>query len=225
MLTIAEELLLLALDDEKGNIVFSAANSLGYGLAGAILSELTLEERITLEGKKVVITNDAPLEDKVLNRIASQIKDSAKSRSPRSWIERLNKTELRKELLQRLVEKGILQEKEEKVLGIFTRRRYPESQGAPEHSIRTRIQECLDGSREPDARTTMLLGLIKACNLVGEIVPKKEKRVVEKQIEQMMKNNPYSKAVKASVDAMQAAIIAACVAASASAASSSSGST
>jgi|GEM_PF-4255314 len=46
MLNLAEELLLLALQDEKGTVLASAAGSLSYGLAGALLMELALRSRL-----------------------------------------------------------------------------------------------------------------------------------------------------------------------------------
>ncbi len=39
-LNLAEELLLLALNEEKGTVVFAASTALPYGLAGALLIEL-----------------------------------------------------------------------------------------------------------------------------------------------------------------------------------------
>ncbi len=41
-LTLAEELLLLALDDAKGTVPMSASQTLGYGLAGATIMDLSL---------------------------------------------------------------------------------------------------------------------------------------------------------------------------------------
>jgi len=46
MLTFAEELLLLALDDEKGVLVQMPIMSFEYGLIGAILMELALMNKI-----------------------------------------------------------------------------------------------------------------------------------------------------------------------------------
>ena len=43
MLNLLEELLLLALDDEKGKIISSSSLALPYGLSGAILLEFSLE--------------------------------------------------------------------------------------------------------------------------------------------------------------------------------------
>lgn len=58
MFTIAEALILLGTDDDKGTAVSSASSSLNYGLVGSILSELTMMGRIELKEGKVVIADD-----------------------------------------------------------------------------------------------------------------------------------------------------------------------
>lgn len=175
-----------------------------------------MKERLALKDKKVTVIDDTPTEDELLDRALRKITGDSKIRSPKSWIERLNKRETKQDILQRLVQKGILFEKEEKVLWVFTRHKYPTEQEAPEQQVRRRILECLDQNRTPDQKTAILLSLLKACDLIREIVPRERKKEVEKQIEALTKDNSYGKAVKATVDAMQAAIIA-CVAASAAA--------
>jgi golgi phosphoprotein 3 len=52
MRTIAEELLLLALDDEKGTTQWSGTGALPFGLAGALLAELVLRGKMTLGDKQ-----------------------------------------------------------------------------------------------------------------------------------------------------------------------------
>ena len=53
MLTFAEELLLLALDDEKGVLVQMPIMSFEYGLVGAILMELALMNKIDTDLKNL----------------------------------------------------------------------------------------------------------------------------------------------------------------------------
>lgn len=55
-MTIAEEVLPLACRDDTGTPLIGSAG-LDAALAGAVLAELTLNGRIDLEGKKVVVTD------------------------------------------------------------------------------------------------------------------------------------------------------------------------
>ncbi|WP_176142452.1 GOLPH3/VPS74 family protein [Halobacillus hunanensis] len=223
MFTIAEELLLLALDDDKGTVVFSASSSLNYGLAGAILAELTIQERITLEDEKVVVMNENG--DGFQRTVLQQIKDSKKPRSVKHWVQsisfRMNK--IKKEILNSLVKRNVLREEEQKILWVFSRHVYPNEQDKPEQQIRKRLHSCLYGNEEADERTVMLLSLIKACNLIGEVFPNEKSKDVQNRIDEVSESEAYGKAVKKSIEAMQTVVIAACASAAASSAASSGG--
>lgn len=212
MFTIAEELLLLAMDDEKGTVVFSASDSLNYGLAGAILAEMTILERIELNDKKVVVINEEETGVKFLDSVLTEIKQSNKSKKVDDWINRINSKmgQTRKDMIQLLVEKGVLKEEEKKVLWIFNQSTYPTDQEIPEQEIRNRVHTSLFGDKKPNARTAMLLSLIKSCNLVDEVFSKDEKKEATKLMDKIIKNHDYGKAVKASIEEMQTAVIVAC---------------
>src|SRR5699024_12538746 len=123
----AEELLLLAMDDEKGTVVFSASDYLNYGLAGAILAELTILERIELNDKKVVVINEEETGVTFLDSVLGEIKQSNKSKKVDDGDNRIKskKGQMRKDMIQLLVEKGVLKEEEKKVLWIFNQSTYP----------------------------------------------------------------------------------------------------
>ncbi|GAA0606978.1 GPP34 family phosphoprotein [Virgibacillus siamensis] len=218
MLTIPEELLLLALNDDKGTVVFSAGSSLNYGLAGAALAELTIEERIGLEDKKVVVIDETPTGNKVNDAVLQQVIEARKPKSVKRWVQSMNYRmgQWRKDMLRDLVDKGVLEEKEQKILWVFSRNTYPTERDVPEQQIRQRVHASIFGDQKPDARTAMLLSLIKACNLINEVFSTREKKEAKKRIDQISKNNDYGDAVKVSIDAMQTAVIAACAAAAAS---------
>jgi golgi phosphoprotein 3 len=145
MFTIAEELLLLAMDDDKGTFVCSASDSLNYGLAGAILVELTILERIELDHKKVVVINEEETGVTLLDSVLTEIKRSNKSKKIADWINLINSKmgQMRKDVIQLLVEKGVLKEEEKKVLWIFNQSTYPTNQEIPEKEIRNRVHASL----------------------------------------------------------------------------------
>lgn len=212
MFTIAEELLLLAMDDEKGTVVFSASDYLNYGLAGAILAELTILERIELNDKKVVVINEEETGVTFLDSVLGEIKQSNKSKKVDDWINRINSKmgQMRKDMIQLLVEKGVLKEEEKKVLWIFNQSTYPTDKEIPEQEIRNRVHASLFGDEKPNVRSAMLLSLIKSCNLVDEVFSKDEKKEATKRMDEIIKNHDYGKAVKASIEEMQTAVIVAC---------------
>ncbi len=56
---LAEKLLLLGLRQDKGTVVAAAQTALNFGLAGAIVMELSTMGRFELVKDRVVVTNPA----------------------------------------------------------------------------------------------------------------------------------------------------------------------
>ena len=80
MLNIPEALFILALDDEEGEIHESAASSLESTLAGAVLVELVLQNRIELADHRVIVTDQTQTECSILNQALFDILDTSRPR-------------------------------------------------------------------------------------------------------------------------------------------------
>ena len=176
--TIAEELLLLAYSEEEGKQLISATQ-LDPALGGAILAELAVNERVALYGKKVSVVSATPLGDDELDATLARIAAEGKERRPDWWVQRLHSTKLRRRLLTRLAESGVLTEERGKVLGIFPTTRWPEADGRVEAEVRQRVGDVLAGA-EPDARTAVLIAVMYAAKLDRKAFPgASRKRVKE----------------------------------------------
>ncbi|MFF4620108.1 GPP34 family phosphoprotein [Nonomuraea jabiensis] len=79
--TIAEELLLLAYNDEKGTQLVSGTQ-LDPALAGALLAELAVNGRLELSDKKVTVKDPSPLGDSELDATLARITEEGKERKP-----------------------------------------------------------------------------------------------------------------------------------------------
>lgn len=89
MLKIAEELLLLAYDDEKGHITCNST-ALSYALPGALLIELALLEKVSLEQKQLILLDNRLTGDDILDEVVSLIEQSSHLRSPKKWVKKLH---------------------------------------------------------------------------------------------------------------------------------------
>ncbi|MFH1737603.1 MAG: GPP34 family phosphoprotein [bacterium] len=210
MLTLPEELLLLALDDEKGKTVGSAAGALPFGLAGALIFELHLSEQIALRGKNVTVTDNGPLDDEILDLGLRHIRDSKKVRSLDYWIGSLSSKirDLQQRIIDRLISKGILKQEEQRVLWVFPVQRYPTDDPRTESDVRKRIRSVILHGKQPDLRTVLLLSLVKACNLIPEVFRKDEVEHAKERIEHLTQKEPVGEAITHAVQAVQAAVIA-----------------
>lgn len=209
MLSLAEELLLLALHDEKGKIVSAASMSLLYGLAGALLLELSLRDRITIENKKLILRDDKLTGDEIIDEAIVKIRQSKKPHKPDHWVSKLSGMKNMKDrLLDRLVYQGILRKEEKKVLWVFPSKQYPTVNGKPERDARALIRAALLDGAPPDERTKTIVSLVVACDLINEIFPKGERRRAKKRAKEIAASDPFGKAVSDATHANQMVIFA-----------------
>ncbi|NOY22711.1 MAG: GPP34 family phosphoprotein [Acidobacteria bacterium] len=213
-LTLSEQLLLLALKDEKGTVVSKAGMAVDFGLAGALLLELTMDERIDIRDGKLVVQNATPsgdpLHDEVLTILAAK---AGKLKPMKYWVPRLasKMRKLRHKIADRLVLSGILRLEKKRILSIFPSVRYPTANPLPELKVREQLKHTVLEGNSPSMETRMILNLVKACNLSDEVFGKDKRKQVKvrfKQLEQEPGDSEIvGKAVSEAVQAVQAAIM------------------
>lgn len=210
-LNLAEELLLLALNDEKGTVLMAGSMGLPYGLAGALLTELVEAGLLRIEGKAVVAASSGAARDEVLDEVLGLVRASAKTRDIRHWVGKIGRSagKIRRKLADRLVDTRILQKEEHRLLLIFPTRRYPQTNPMPEYGIRERVRQALRGMTPPDARTAALISLVHACDLTGMLFEKGERREAKKRAKEISAGQPVGSAVARVVEAAKAGVIAA----------------
>jgi hypothetical protein len=209
--TIAEEVLLLAYQPDTGRSQIGSAE-LDAAVAGAVLAELALSGRIDLDGTKVVAADTSPLGDEELDTALARIAGEKKERKPEWWVGKLNSGKLRQRLLSRLAERGVLSERQTKILGIFPSTRYPENDPGVEQEIRARVESVLAGA-EPDERVAMLIAVLHACKLDRKAFPDAGKDRFKEIAEGEWAGVAVRKAIAAVYAAVNATTIAAVAAA------------
>jgi hypothetical protein len=114
-LILAEQTLLIALDDEKGRDTTEWGSD--PGLAAALLLELGRLELLDLGGDgKIVAAEGAQPSHELLRDAYATIRGSPKPRTPKEWVDRLplELKQLRGRLARGLVQRGILSEEHSK---------------------------------------------------------------------------------------------------------------
>ena len=179
---LATDLLLLALDDERGTVLPQAALGLDYGLAGAVMMELALRGRIRLDDD-VVSTTGAVTDDALLDDALRAIAATPGKNLPH-WVWHLSRDlgGLRQRLLDRLVARGTLEKREKRVLLLFHQNVYPERDARVEHDIRARVDAALLHGETPDAPTACLIHLAAACRVTDALYPRDRHQAIEARI-------------------------------------------
>ena len=208
MLRFAEEIMLLLLDDEGGTFVGVPESSLQCALAGAVLMDLALENRIDTDPKQLMLVDSTPVGDNLLDPTLARIARASETQDARYWVERIAEDAgyIREAVLQRLIERGILQRRDDRFLWVFRSRRYPVVDGKAEREVKLRIMEVLFSDVIPDPRDIVIICLADACGLFRELLSRRERQHAEERIEQVRKLDLIGQAVSQAVWEIEASI-------------------
>jgi Golgi phosphoprotein 3 len=207
-LNLIEEFLLIALDDERGQFVIDSTH-LHFGLAGAILLEMALREKIDISGETLKLIHDEYEVEMVINKVIDQIK-SKPGKKVKDWIEILAKQadELKQDTLFRLQNKGILRKEEHKILWVIPNNKYPTSDITPENKVRQRLSDVMLRGAKSEAHDIMLLSLIDVSDLTKEAFRNiDEYAIVKKKIKEVTQDIRISHTINKSIREIQAAIM------------------
>ena len=213
-LYVHEEIMLLALRDEEGTVEFGS--NYAYAMCGAILAELLMAGRISVEeGKKKLVNpvSEEPLGDPVLDECLAKIVGAKRRATLQTWVQRLwHLKKLHHRVAQRLCDRGILRADEGTVLLIFRRKVYPEIDPRPERALIERLRKAIFGDNPRiDPRTVVLISLARSANLLVIPFKKKELKKRKKRIEQVINGEMMGKATKEAVEAVEVAVMVACM--------------
>ncbi|MFF4381228.1 GPP34 family phosphoprotein [Kitasatospora sp. NPDC001547] len=210
--TLAEEVLLLTLEDESGAVKESAGAA--CAIPGALLAELALAGRVALEDGTVTVVpggepTGEPLLDGRLERLAEWARGRRTAKAS-EWLTQ-DRATAPADTLERLVERGLVTEERRRVLGVFPVRRYPEADGRVERALRERLAAVVLHGAEPDARTGALIALLHAAGLYRSAFPEVPRKEVEPRFAEIAEGEWAGEAVREAIRntrAVLAAVIA-----------------
>lgn len=190
-LTLMEEVLLLGLKDKEGYTSFWN-DCISSGLRGCILIELGLRGRIELEkagmkrksllNRKVIVKNDTPTGDVLLDEALKHMKETDPPENVQSWIEylsgetwnplklRYQLKNVRERLAKNLVEKGVLTTEKQNFL-LFDMTTHPLTDNIAKSRLVKKVQEAVlskwvNDPQRMDKRLLSLLVLAHASDVL-----------------------------------------------------------
>lgn len=212
MLTFVEETCLLLLDEKSGELLPIHPNILECALVGAVLVDLAFAYRIDTDPKTLTVNDRTPTGEAMLDRILARIVDHPETTDTSTWIKMLSADEaagLQTEVLDRLVERGILERREKKTLLGRRSRRYGTTDGEAAREVKERIRALILSDEIPDPRDVALLSLLDACNILPEIFPGREVKNAGARIKQLRNMDLLGRDVVGAVAEIERVIVAA----------------
>lgn len=189
MLTFAEEILLLFLDDESGKFENMYYEEFKYALAGAVLMDLALRGKIDTDLEKLSVADATPTGEKILDGFLKEISDTSEEMNTFYWVSEIAKSgaEIRDMALGSLVERGILRVEEKKILWVIGVRRYPTVDDTQEKEVRRRLTDLLNTDEIPTPHDVVLVSLADTFDLFPHIIGEYETKKLAPRIEQISK--------------------------------------
>ena len=161
-IALAEELLLLAYDDQTGKATGSRIG-LDLGMAAAVMVDLALAGRIAYVDGYLKVIDRTPTGEAIADAVLAKAADD-EPHTPAQWLQRL-RHRLRTRVLEDLVARGVVRDVDETQLEYIHVHRYPTVDPAVEAEIRKRLGEALMSEGAPDERTAALCTLLTACRM------------------------------------------------------------
>jgi len=216
---LAEQLLLLALDPEKGRPGLGKKDALEAGLCGALVSELVLRKVVAVAEGRAVVVDARPSGDDLLDEVVRLLaEDKGRARTLKRQLKGVRRGlgDVVGRVAQPLVAGGIVREEVNRVAGVVSATRYPMASDAARR-LRDEVRAWLGGDASagaaPDARRACLVALLGASKLLGTVADGvAERRRASARAKSAMEQEPAARAVKAIVDEVHATNLAAAAA-------------
>jgi len=172
MLTMLEEVVLLAVDEKTGSLRSAREFSTAYALVGAVFFDLALARKIDTDTEAIRIVDRTPTGNATLDRVLSDMAARPSLTTVREWIEEMfqRRQDLEGEALRSLIARGILRHEKSKLLWVIDVERFPLVSNRPQQHVRQRLAQAILSDGIPDTRDIMLVSIAEPCGLLGYVL-------------------------------------------------------
>ena len=194
-LIIAEKLFILTIDDERGEMPASVKAVLRFGLAGALLAELTLANKFQLNEGRLLLSDPIVTHDGLLDEIMGMVALEQKPRKLIYWIEVIGRKQTVREVAERLAGRKVISIEKERYPWISPSIAYPQVDGSAKYCVKQRLREIILAKDQPEAADIILFSLLRACQLLRLVFTSDERRSASKKVEALAKGEIFGKSV------------------------------
>ncbi len=200
MVTLVEELVLLAIEDDGAVAYTAGAPGFGMAVIGAALVELNQVGRIDADAKALHVLSKTPTGlpalDRVLTELAAQ-QELPIDQAVRSLF--IHAPEIVRLALAALAARGILHAEEKRFLWVLKSRRYPITDGREQKEAKLRILHSLLSDDLPSPHDSALIGLAAAGGLLEAFLSTAEIARLEHRLEDIGGLDLIARGVEAAI--------------------------
>ncbi len=208
MLSLPEELVLLILDDENGSFAPVPEYALDYAIAGSVLIELALENKIDTDLESLFVVDETPIGNPLLDSTLAQIVQHPDTNGIKYWVRKVsaNSVDLKELALKNLVSRGVLKEVDRRFFWLLQERRYPIIDNKYEREVKLRIMSVLFDDGIPDVRDIAIISLAYACGVFGNLLSARELKNALPRVRQIRRMDLIGRGVTGAVRDIEATI-------------------
>lgn len=176
MLTMLEEVVLLAVDERTGALRSTREFGTAYALVGAVFFDLALAKKIDTDTENIHIIDTAPTANVTLDRVLASMAKRPELKTVREWVEEIfhQRQDFDGDALNALIEKGILRHEVSKRLWIIDVERFPVVNNKQVQHVKVRLAQAILEDGIPDTRDIMLVSIAEACGLLSYVLSDNE---------------------------------------------------
>jgi golgi phosphoprotein 3 len=205
---LSQDLILLALNPQTGKTRFSFYAVLEYGLVGSLLLDLVLQDKLEIDNdNRAVGAIASTTGDEFLDRHLNEVLASSRPRTAKFWVTRWRRRYrgIQTIVLQNLVDLGVLQRQEQRILGLFPTRRYFLTDESIQREIVQQVRVAVLEGIGLDSRMAALISLMQASHLTDAVFRPEERPEARSRIRAIAEGELVGKAVSKAIFTIQAA--------------------
>jgi golgi phosphoprotein 3 len=172
MLTMLEEVVLLAVNEKTGELRSTREFGTAYALVGAVFFDLALSRKIDTSEEEIHIIDTAPTGNPALDAVLARMAHRPDLKTVRDWIEEifLSRQDLEGSALISLIDQGILRHEVSKRLWVIDVERFPMVNHRPQQHVKVRLAHAILSDEIPETRDIMLVAIAEHCGLLGYVL-------------------------------------------------------
>jgi golgi phosphoprotein 3 len=205
---LSQDLILLSLNPQTGKTRFSWYSALDYGLVGSLLLDLVLQGKLEIDNDNHVIGAIAGnTGNEFLDQRLNEVLASSRPRTARFWVTRWRRRYLGIQtiVLQSLVDLGVLEQQEQRILGLLPKQLYFLTDESIQREIVQQVRAAVLEGIGLDSRMAALISLMQASHLTDAVFRPEERP--EARIRAIAEGELVGKAVSKAIFTIQAATL------------------
>lgn len=208
MLTMLEEVVLLAVDEKTGGLRSTREFGTAYALVGAVFFDLALARKIDTGTEAIHIIDRTPTGNATLDRVLARMALKPQLTTVREWIEEifLQREDLEGQALGSLIHQGILRHEKSKRLWIIDVERFPMVNNQPQQHVKLRLAQAILTDAIPDTRDIILVSIAEPCGLLEYVLSHTQVDSRRERIQMLCNLETISRKVTAAIAGLDATL-------------------